>query len=96
MENTYVAYSVSTPPNTCPSAPPIGAPAENVANAVLRARDGGKEWANIPIAAGTVEAGPAPAMARRTMIWMSVWAKEHPIDIAIVQTAPISQTSLRP
>ena len=67
MKSTYLAYSVITPPKTIPKAAPTGPPPEKVANAVLRARDGGKELAKIPSAAGTIAAGPAPARARKTM-----------------------------
>jgi len=39
---------VTIPPMTNPNAPPIGAPAANVVKAMVRARDGGNEWARIP------------------------------------------------
>lgn len=45
---SYGAHCVRMPPNCSPTAPPTGAPAENVANASERAREGGKAWARIP------------------------------------------------
>jgi hypothetical protein len=44
----YLEISVSIPPKTVPNAPPIGAPAAKVANAVERAREGGNARARIP------------------------------------------------
>jgi hypothetical protein len=74
--------SVSTAPSAIPTAAPRGAPAENVANAAERARDGGNEWAKIPTydnlvhasewddlqrtAAGMIAADPKPWKPRRT------------------------------
>ena len=39
---------VSTPPMIMPTAPPTGAPAEKVAKATERAREGGKACARMP------------------------------------------------
>ena len=44
----YAVYCVRTPPTVDPMTPPRGAPAEKVANANDRARDGGKASARIP------------------------------------------------
>jgi hypothetical protein len=41
-------YCVRMPPTIVPTTPPRGAPAEKVANAKDRARDGGKASARIP------------------------------------------------
>ena len=40
--------SVNTPPSAVPNTAPIGAPAEKVANARDRARDGGNACARMP------------------------------------------------
>ena len=41
-------YSVNTPPNAVPNTAPTGAPAEKVANAKDRAREGGNARARMP------------------------------------------------
>jgi hypothetical protein len=40
---------VKTPPRSIPRAAPVGAPAENVENAIDRILDGGNAYANMPI-----------------------------------------------
>ena len=46
---TYEVHWTKIPPSCMPTAPPTGAPAENVANATERACEGGNECASIPI-----------------------------------------------
>jgi hypothetical protein len=45
---TYAVSCVSKPPRTLPKAAPTGPPAEKVANAIERSREGGKAWARMP------------------------------------------------
>jgi hypothetical protein len=85
-----------TPPNTIPMAPPNGAPAEKVANALLLALPGGKEWASIPIAAGTMAAVPIPWNARSTMSCTPVLVNAHPRETQVINRPPSIQTSFLP
>jgi len=47
-KKTHLVNSVKTPPTAVPKTAPTGAPAEKVANASDRLREGGKACANIP------------------------------------------------
>lgn len=48
MTAAYSVDWVSTPPTALPNAPPTGAPAANVENAIERIVEGGNVWARIP------------------------------------------------
>lgn len=84
------------PPIAVPMAPPIGAPAANVANAMVRAREGGKACARIPREAGIVAAAPTPWKPLRISRVIAVLAKETPKVNTTSHTAPKQKTFLRP
>ena len=72
--------SVNTPPSAVPNTAPTGAPAEKVANAKDRARDGGNACARMPSYIKSNEA---------SRFWTITFGKKSRTDAGIVAAAPI-------